>query len=46
MVKLAAKITGGGGGGNPTRASAGGKDPSKIGEALIAVTAALRQKAG
>lgn len=37
LVKEAAKITGGGGGGRPDMAQAGGKEPGKIGEALAAV---------
>lgn len=36
IIKEAAKITGGGGGGRPDMAQAGGKDPAKIGEALEA----------
>jgi alanyl-tRNA synthetase len=35
-VKTAAKICGGGGGGRPDMAEAGGKDPSKIDAALAA----------
>ncbi len=34
LIKVAAKIVGGGGGGRPNMAQAGGKDASKIGEAL------------
>lgn len=34
LIKEVASICGGGGGGRPTMAQAGGKDPSKIGEAL------------
>jgi alanyl-tRNA synthetase len=34
IVKLAAEVTGGGGGGRPTMAQAGGRDPSKLDEAL------------
>ncbi len=37
IVKEAAKITGGGGGGRPNFAQAGGKDPKKIEEAFIKV---------
>ncbi len=36
LVKLAAEIVGGGGGGRPTMAQAGGRDPGKLGEALAA----------
>lgn len=35
-VKVAAKVTGGGGGGRPDMAEAGGKDPEKLAEALAA----------
>jgi alanyl-tRNA synthetase len=34
LVGQVAKVVGGGGGGKPTMADAGGKDPSKLGEAL------------
>lgn len=37
IVKAAAQLTGGGGGGRPDMAQAGGKDPSKLPEALEAV---------
>ena len=37
LVKELAKITGGGGGGKPQAAQAGGKQPEKIGEALAVV---------
>ena len=37
IVKAAAAIVGGGGGGRPNMASAGGKDPSKIPEAIGAI---------
>lgn len=36
IIKEVAKITGGGGGGRPDMAQAGGKDPAKVGEALEA----------
>ena len=35
IIREAAKVVGGGGGGRPNMAQAGGKDPSKIAEALI-----------
>jgi alanyl-tRNA synthetase len=34
IIKEVAAITGGGGGGRPDMAQAGGKDPAKLGEAL------------
>ncbi len=43
-VKTAAKICGGGGGGRPDMAEAGGKDPSKIDAALAAGAAYCRSK--
>ena len=43
-VKTAAKVCGGGGGGRPDMAEAGGKDPSKIEEALHAGAAYCRSK--
>ncbi len=46
LVKTAATVTGGGGGGRPNRAQAGGRDAGKLPEALDAVAAALREKAG
>ena len=36
LVKAIAKVVKGGGGGPPTMAQAGGKDPGKLGEALEA----------
>ena len=41
LAKLAAQITGGNGGGRPEIAQAGGKDPSKLEEAIKAVRAKL-----
>ena len=41
-VKTAAQICGGGGGGRPNFAQAGGKDPGKIGEAMEAITINFR----
>jgi alanyl-tRNA synthetase len=41
LVKELAPIVGGGGGGRPDFAEAGGKDPSKIDDLLAAARAAL-----
>jgi alanyl-tRNA synthetase len=41
IVKIAAALVGGGGGGRPTMARAGGKDPSKVGEAVQAARQAI-----
>ena len=41
-IREAAKIVGGGGGGRPDMAEAGGKDPSKLNEALEAAQACYR----
>jgi alanyl-tRNA synthetase len=43
-VKTAAKVCGGGGGGRPELAEAGGKDPAKLAEALEAGVAYCRAK--
>lgn len=43
-VKIAAKICGGGGGGRPDMAEAGGKDPSKVDNALLAGKEYCREK--
>ena len=45
-VRDAAKAVGGGGGGRPDLAEAGGKDPAKIGEALAAAAAYYRNSLG
>src|SRR5690349_6632567 len=42
IVKVAAQITGGGGGGRDTMAQAGGKDPDKLGAARGAIESKLR----
>jgi alanyl-tRNA synthetase len=44
LVKAAAAAAGGGGGGRPDFASAGGKDPSRIADALDAVQQSLRSR--
>jgi alanyl-tRNA synthetase len=46
IVKLLAPIVGGGGGGRPDFAEAGGKDPSKIGELLAASRTVLEKMLG
>jgi alanyl-tRNA synthetase len=43
-VKTAAKVAGGGGGGRPDLAEAGGKNPEKLGEALAAGAAYFKSK--
>lgn len=45
IVREAAKVAGGGGGGRPDFATAGGKDPAKVDEALAAAEAVLSQLA-
>jgi len=45
IVKIAAQKTDGSGGGSPTRAQAGGKNPQKLPDALNAVSEILKQKA-
>ena len=44
IVKEVAKMTGGGGGGRPDMAQAGGKDPSKVDEALSKVTDIIKSQ--
>jgi alanyl-tRNA synthetase len=46
IIKEVAAITGGGGGGRPDMAQAGGKDPSKLGEALDKVPYIISQFLG
>ena len=43
LVKIAAEITGGKGGGKPDFAQAGGKDKSKIEEAMEAIKKAIKE---
>ncbi len=44
-VREAAKVTGGGGGGRPQMAQAGGKDPARLGEALETAKAFASERA-
>jgi alanyl-tRNA synthetase len=44
IVKAAARIVGGSGGGRPDLAQAGGKDPAKLKEALEAIPEIIRKK--
>ena len=46
IVNLAAEVVGGGGGGRDTMAQAGGRDPSKLAEALAAARAAIAEILG
>jgi alanyl-tRNA synthetase len=46
LVQEVAKIVGGGGGGRPDLAQAGGKDPAKIDDALAAVSGWVQRLAG
>jgi alanyl-tRNA synthetase len=46
LVKAAAQKADGSGGGSPTRAQAGGKNPEKLEEALATVRSILQQKGG
>jgi alanyl-tRNA synthetase len=46
IVKLAAEVVGGGGGGRDTMAQAGGRDPSKLSDALAAARAAIAEALG
>ena len=45
-IKAVAPVVGGGGGGKPDQAMAGGKDPSKVGDALEAAAAFAAEKLG
>ncbi len=44
IAKRAARITGGGGGGKPTMAQAGGKDASKVDDALVEARRAIEEQ--
>jgi len=46
IVKEAARVAGGGGGGRPDSAQAGGKDPSKLAEALAAAARLVDEMGG
>ena len=46
IVKAVAKVVGGGGGGKPTLAQAGGKDPTRLNEALAQVKDVVAQALG
>jgi len=46
LVKAVAQVVGGGGGGKPTLAQAGGKDVSKVGEALQIVPGFVAEHLG
>jgi alanyl-tRNA synthetase len=46
IVKVAAEVVGGGGGGRDTMAQAGGRDPSRLAEALAAAQAAVAEALG
>ena len=43
VVKIAAEVVGGGGGGRDTLAQAGGRDPAKLPEALAAARVAIER---
>jgi len=45
-IRETAKVAGGGGGGRPQMAQAGGKDPSKLGDALETARRFAREKVG
>jgi len=46
VVKAAAQVVGGGGGGRDTMAQAGGRDPSKLGDALAVARAEIEKALG
>jgi len=43
LIQQVAQVVGGGGGGRPTLAQAGGRDPSRLGEALALVPKLVEQ---
>ncbi len=43
LIRQVAKVVGGGGGGRPTLAQAGGRDPDRLGEALASVPGLVRE---
>jgi len=43
LIQQVAQVVGGGGGGRPTLAQAGGRDPSRLGEALALVAGLVEQ---
>jgi alanyl-tRNA synthetase len=43
LVKRVARIVGGGGGGRPTMAQAGGRDPNRLDEALALVPSVVER---
>jgi alanyl-tRNA synthetase len=42
LIKRVARVVGGGGGGRPTLAQAGGRDPQRLDEALALVPEAVK----
>ena len=46
MIRKAAEVIGGGGGGRDTMAQAGGKDPDRLNEALQVAREAIESKLG
>jgi alanyl-tRNA synthetase len=46
LIKQVARIVGGGGGGRPTMAQAGGRDPNRLDEALALVPKVVRESLG
>jgi len=46
VVRIAAQVAGGGGGGRPTLAQAGGKDPEKLADAVAAARVEIEKRLG